>query len=68
MIVKKLLLLSLMLGPAGAAAFPEIPFCPLGGPPGWYNRIFNDDHRYRPPPPYYRPAYPVVRPAHMYPT
>ncbi|MGD2053803.1 MAG: hypothetical protein PVG45_06815 [Gammaproteobacteria bacterium] len=46
----------LLLGSAGAMAFPDIPFCPLGGPPGWLDRIFDDDdhHRYHPPP-YYRP-------------
>ena len=45
---------ALLLGPAAAAAFPDIPFCPLGGPPGWIDRLTDDDdHRY--PPPYYPP-------------
>ena len=22
---------------AQAFSFPEMPFCPFGGPPGWYN-------------------------------
>lgn len=50
------LLILLLLGSAGAQAFPEIPFCPLGGPPGWLNRLTDDDdhHRYYPPP-YYPP-------------
>jgi hypothetical protein len=52
----------LLLGSTGAQAFPEIPFCPLGGPPGWLNRIFDDDdHRYYPPP-YYSPPPPVAAP------
>jgi len=41
-----------------AEAFPGIPFCPMGGPPGWANRFF--DHRenyYSPPPPYYGVPY-----------
>lgn len=41
---------------AQAFSFPEIPFCPLGGPPGWFNRIVNDNTYGYPPPPYwYRP-------------
>jgi hypothetical protein len=51
------LLISLLLGSTAASAFPEIPFCPLGGPPGWWNRITDDDDRYYyPPPPYYPPT------------
>jgi hypothetical protein len=28
---------------ATTSAFPEFPFCPAGGPPGWFN-YFNDKH------------------------
>ena len=46
--------LVLLSGSGGVLAFPEIPFCPLGGPPGWWNRMVDDDdHHY--PPPYYPP-------------
>ncbi len=42
-----LLLVTGMLA-AKANAFPEIPFCPLGGPPGWMHRILDrhGDHRH----------------------
>ena len=59
-------------------AFPELPFCPAGGPPGWLNHFnFNRDQniwrrysRYNSPayntgryPGYYGPAYsPAYRP------
>ncbi|MBT8130556.1 MAG: hypothetical protein KJP10_11225 [Gammaproteobacteria bacterium] len=61
-------LIPLLLGSAGAAAFPEIPFCPLGGPPGWWNRMVDDDDHYYPPPPYYPPlqAAPYQRPHYPY--
>jgi hypothetical protein len=51
------LLIPLMIGSASVSAFPEIPFCPLGGPPGWWNRMVDDDddRRYYPPP-YYPPS------------
>jgi hypothetical protein len=50
-----ILLIPLLIGSANISAFPEIPFCPLGGPTGWWNRMTDDDdHRYYPPP-YYRP-------------
>jgi len=56
--------LSFSLTPNGFA-MPELPFCPAGGPPGWFN-YFNDKqdqnrwqrrNNYRPS---YRPAYPPV--------
>jgi hypothetical protein len=52
------LLLALILGAATAQALPEIPFCPLGGPTGWWNRMTDDDDRYYPPP-YYPPPLPA---------
>ena len=55
---------------ANSHAFPELPFCPAGGPPGWIN-YFNDkrdqniwrQHSRYPSPAYGRPAYnsPVYR-------
>jgi len=64
-----IVLLGLSLSPA-SHAFPELPFCPAGGPPGWMN-YFNDkrdqnnwrrySQYYATPayrqPAYYRPAY-----------
>ena len=41
-------------------ALPEFPFCPFGGPTGWYNRLF-DDRDYYPIAPAYYPQ-PVVFP------
>jgi hypothetical protein len=32
------------------AGFPEFGFCPLGGPPGWFNRVTGQHDRY-----YYAP-------------
>ena len=29
--------------PLDGYAFPEIPFCPAGGPPGWFNH-FSQNH------------------------
>jgi hypothetical protein len=35
---------------AQAFFMPELPFCPWGGPPGWFNRVTqNDAYRYSPP-------------------
>ncbi len=74
-----LALLSVVLagGPAVAVALPEIPFCPLGGPPGWLNRLTDDDDHHYPPPyyppppvaPYWSPVYPApyVLPYPIYP-
>lgn len=28
------------------ARFPEFGFCPLGGPPGWFNRLSGQKYRY----------------------
>lgn len=69
-VIALLLLVITGLGSMQVAAFPEIPFCPLGGPPGWANRLFDLDDDYYPPPryygapywqgyPQYSPAYPV---------
>lgn len=67
LVVSALLVLMSMVS-TQAAAFPEIPFCPLGGPPGWANRIFNDRDDYYPPPPYYGAphwqGYPQYSPAY----
>ena len=52
--------MALVLGSTGAAALPEFPFCPLGGPTGWLNRMFDDDDDRYYPPPYYPP--PVMAP------
>lgn len=49
---------------AESYAFPELPFCPAGGPPGWMN-YFNDkrdqniwrQHSRYPSPAFRRPAY-----------
>jgi hypothetical protein len=45
-------------------AFPELPFCPAGGPPGWMNHFnYKRDqnswrrHSRQAPPAYKRPAY-----------
>ena len=47
----------LLTASTGALALPEIPFCPLGGPPGWMNRIFDDDDHDYPPPVFYPPPH-----------
>ena len=52
--MRVVLVLSLLVGAATAQALPELPFCPLGGPTGWWNRVTDDDDRYYPPP-YYPP-------------
>jgi hypothetical protein len=64
------ILLLMYASVAGATSFPEFPFCPLGGPTGWMNRItgyddydgydrYNRYDRYPPPgyypSPYYQP-------------
>lgn len=48
---------------------PEIDFCPLGGPPGWFNRITgqNDRRYYGPPPPMLKPGFTPVPPVNWYP-
>jgi hypothetical protein len=48
------------------ARFPEFGFCPLGGPPGWFNRLSGQSHRYYPPPIAY-PQPDPVRPFYTYP-
>ena len=61
-ILRALLAMSMAAPGLAFAGFPEIPFCPLGGPPGWFNTLFDSDHkRWRYPPPYYRypPNYPA---------
>ena len=62
------LLLSLSFT-SSSFAFPELPFCPAGGPPGWFNRLTqnNDHYRWRNhngygAPQHYRPAYNQQRP------
>lgn len=49
---------------ASGFSFPEIAFCPLGGPPGWFNRMTGQHDRryYAPPPRVMRPVYPPVAP------
>jgi len=66
---KQLIIAISLSFPASSFAFPEIPFCPLGGPPGWMNRFMHThDRDYRrhnaylaspafAPPVYYRPPY-----------
>lgn len=50
-LLKSIIILYACLLTARSYAFPEIPFCPAGGPPGWLN-YFNDKrdqnirHRY----------------------
>jgi hypothetical protein len=54
--------------PAVHARFAEFGFCPLGGPPGWFNRITGQHRkkRFHPAAYYYpRPVYGVV-PANSY--
>ncbi|MGB5277186.1 MAG: hypothetical protein WBO73_13530 [Gammaproteobacteria bacterium] len=53
-LIRAFFVLALLPGWTAVTAFPEIPFCPLGGPPGWWNRIVDDDHD-RPPPHWYPP-------------
>ncbi len=55
------MLLMLWSSTAFSFSFPEIGFCPLGGPPGWFNRVTGQhDRRYLPLPRWaYRPAPPM---------
>jgi hypothetical protein len=64
-----LTLLCLSFSQASLALLPELPFCPAGGPPGWYNRFIqqHDNNRWRnnyaySSPQYYQPAYYQARP------
>jgi hypothetical protein len=70
MAIQKHLLLVLAFFSSSASAFPEIPFCPIGGPPGWFNRMTGEYQQYRYPPvppplPYFQsypvPAYPAYQ-------
>ena len=54
------LAIALVLGSTSVMALPEFPFCPLGGPTGWFNRLTDDDDDRYYPPPYYPP--PLVAP------
>ncbi len=57
--------LAIMVIPSIASGFrfPEIGFCPAGGPPGWFNRMTGQNNRYYgPPPPMVRPGYPTYFP------
>jgi hypothetical protein len=60
-IIRTLVALALLL-PASSMALPEIPFCPFGGAPGWFNRLFDDDPPRYPPPWVYQPMPPVQYP------
>lgn len=51
------LTLALALSSPATQAF-DLPFCPLGGPPGWYDRLF--EHRAAVPPPWAYAPPPVV--------
>lgn len=68
------LALATTIAPSIAAgfSFPEIDFCPLGGPPGWFNR-FTGQHNngpynngYFPPPPAMQPGYGYYPPVAPY--
>lgn len=61
-VVHFLIVLGVMFTAQLEARFPEIGFCPLGGPPGWFNRMSGQSHRYYPP-----PAYPLRAPYMPYP-
>jgi hypothetical protein len=63
-LIRLLLALFSLLLTVESQAFPELPFCPAGGPPGWFNRLTHHrDHNrwYRNmqynTPQYYQPAY-----------
>ncbi len=58
-----LLLMGLVFATQVEARFPEFGFCPLGGPPGWLNRLNGQSHRYYSP--YYLPPSYQVRPSYM---
>ncbi len=71
-------LIILIVPIAASAGFPEFGFCPLGGPPGWVNRITGNHDRpyynYWRPPMYYPVQYnirqipPGVNPQPIQPT
>jgi hypothetical protein len=54
------LLIAVLFSAPVQARFPEFGFCPLGGPPGWFNRMTGQHHRYYAPPvyPWYYPPGP----------
>jgi hypothetical protein len=58
-----LLLMGLVFATQVEARFPEFGFCPLGGPPGWLNRLNGQSHRYYSP--YYLSPRYQVRPTYM---
>lgn len=60
--IKVILILLVSTLSFNANAFPELPFCPMGGPPGWMNRFLNH-HDYDRPPVFYQPQgyYPQSR-------
>ncbi len=61
--VSLLLIVSMFPAIALSFSFPEIGFCPLGGPPGWFNRMTGQhDRYYYPPPPMYQFQYRPVAP------
>lgn len=43
-IIKQLSILFFALIPTCVYAYPEIPFCPAGGPPGWINYLNKKNH------------------------
>ena len=65
MMLKRLLLIGSMLVSTSISAFPEMPFCPLGGPTGWFNRMAGGPGYYPPPAMLYPPPYrPMVAPGY----
>ncbi len=46
-VTHSLLILTMLFSAEALARFPEFGFCPLGGPPGWFNRISGQTHRHR---------------------
>ncbi len=53
--MRNLIALLMLTASADAMAFfPELPFCPFGGPPGWYNRVMHERDVY---PQYRYPPY-----------
>lgn len=65
------LLLISLLPLTSQARFPEFGFCPMGGPPGWLNRLTGEHKKryYYPPPPRYPAVIPNTwqRPFNAYP-
>ena len=51
-VTQLLLMLAMLFSVQAEARFPEFGFCPLGGPPGWFNRVSGQNHRYHRPPAY----------------